>query len=463
MLIASAVMSLAQGGVCATDYTWMGAGGNANWSNTGNWSPSTGYPNGSGDTVQIAAGGGSTATMDTGGMTSSLTFQRGGDFAIDGGSTLILYGGTLTVNDNFNYTISAPLRMSSSGAFTNNGSGALTVGAIDPQGSQLTWNTSSSSDAVTGIINNATLVKSGTGTLTLSADNTYTGKTTVSAGTLRISSDSNLGTAPGAAQENIVIGGQYPVLGITETMTLNAKRGITLSTSGASINVAGGKTVTYDGIIAGTAGGSFSKSGAGTLILGGVNTTNSQAYASEGKLVINSGGSIGNVIVSSGTLGGTGTAGTVAIVSGGTIMPGSADGTAYGTLTTGAETWYGGSTYDWLVAGNSGSLLDMGVNQLNLNNVTSGSRFAIKITGTTTGTSEGQTFTIAQYGSLSKSFASDLFTVTNNAGGYFTLSGNESHLQLTYSAVPEPSVVGLFLMSLPFVGAAGRRLCAKRR
>ncbi len=115
-----------------------------------------------------------------------------------------------------------------------------------------------------------TLSSSSTNTLTLSnASNSYSGNTTLNGGTLSISTDSNLGTAPGVATPGKLAfnGG---TLKNTASFTLDANRGIALNASGGIIEVDTGATVTYGGIMAGA--GAFTKTGNGTLILGGINT-----------------------------------------------------------------------------------------------------------------------------------------------------------------------------------------------
>src|SRR5262249_3358653 len=71
------------------------------------------------------------------------------------------------------------------------------------------------------------LIKSGGGTLTLSGSNAYSGITTVSGGTLSISSDANLGTAPASPTPGkLVLNGG--TLQAAATFTLSSNRGIAL-------------------------------------------------------------------------------------------------------------------------------------------------------------------------------------------------------------------------------------------
>jgi len=71
------------------------------------------------------------------------------------------------------------------------------------------------------------LMKTGANTLTLSnSSNSYTGITTISAGTVSISTGTNLGAAPGSPVANqVTINGG--TLATTGTFTFAANRGIT--------------------------------------------------------------------------------------------------------------------------------------------------------------------------------------------------------------------------------------------
>ena len=149
----------------------------------------------------------------------------------------------------------------------------------------------------------ASLVKSGSGNLTLGGANTYTGGTTLSAGRL-IGTTSSL---QGAIANN------------------------------SALEFAQASTGTYSGNITGS--GSFTKTGAGKLIISGSNTYTGVTAVNEGSLAVN--GSLGNTSVSVGsnaTLQGSGSiGGSVTITSAGTLSAGnSIESLAMGTLTLGS-------------------------------------------------------------------------------------------------------------------------------
>ena len=142
--------------------------------------------------------------------------------------------------------------------------------------------------------------------MVLSGANNYSGTTTIDAGTITISNDDNLGTAPGSATPgSLTINGG--TLATTSTFALNSNRGISLGAAGGTVDVAGGTTLTYNGIAAGA--GSLTLIDNGTLLLGGANT-----YS--GTTTISSGG--GTVQVGSG--GAAGSLGTGAVADNGALI-----------------------------------------------------------------------------------------------------------------------------------------------
>ncbi|CAD5255324.1 Outer membrane autotransporter protein (fragment) [Bosea sp. 62] len=183
------------------------------------------------------------------------------------------------------------------------------------------------------------LTKQGAGTLTLSGTNTYSGVTTVEAGTLSIEGSG----AMSAASDYKVASGA----------TLQVSDGLSAVTAGSlagagSIQVGTGTTLkagssnastTFSGTITGNGG--LDKTGTGTLTLTGTNTYTGGTTVSGGKLVVN--GSItGSVSLSGGTLGGSGTVGALVVANGGTVAPGNSIGTL---KVSGNVAFTAGSTY----------------------------------------------------------------------------------------------------------------------
>ena len=152
----------------------------------------------------------------------------------------------------------------------------------------------------------SSLTKTGNFNLTLSASNTYTGSTTINEGMLIIGSDNALGSAPGSATSgHLTIGNGS--LGISSSLTLNTNRGITINNNSSKLDVFGGSTLSYDGIIEGSGTHQLNKIAGGTLILGGANTYTGNTLISAGTLKLASSSSSS----SSGPLGTTAAGTTV--------------------------------------------------------------------------------------------------------------------------------------------------------
>ena len=142
----------------------------------------------------------------------------------------------------------------------------------------------SGNDTFSGIISGSgNLAKAGSGTFTLSGVNTYSGTTNITAGTISISADSGLGSAPGSATAgHLTLNGG--TLHSSADFTLNSNRGIALGTSHGTFDVNSGTTITVAGIVAGS--NNLIKSGDGRLILSGVNTYSGNTTISAGTLEV---------------------------------------------------------------------------------------------------------------------------------------------------------------------------------
>src|SRR6056300_436913 len=152
---------------------------------------------------------------------------------------------------------------------------------------------------ISGVIddggNNYTLTKIGTGTVYLTATNTYGGGTIIQDGYLGIDNDDNLGDLPGSTDaDNIQLGTSNAFLFATAAdVTINTARGITLLADGNALGADSGDQLTYDGIITGDYNLKIERDSNGTVVLGGTNTYSGSTEISAGTLKISADANLG--------------------------------------------------------------------------------------------------------------------------------------------------------------------------
>lgn len=151
---------------------------------------------------------------------------------------------------------------------------------------------SSASAAWTTTIDNALtgdgINKTGLGTLVLNGANTYTQATRLSAGTLSVSADANLG-APAAGLDF-----QGGTLRVTGTAYRGTARSISLGAAGGGFDIAdAGNTYTVAQSLAGNGG--LAKLGAGTLVLTGNNSYLGGTSVRAGTLQVGDGATSGSI------------------------------------------------------------------------------------------------------------------------------------------------------------------------
>ncbi|MBI5757591.1 MAG: autotransporter-associated beta strand repeat-containing protein, partial [Planctomycetales bacterium] len=411
---------------------------------------------------------------------TGATNIKSGSITLSGGSDRLPIGTTVTLGTD-NVAFNAALRLNGNSQTiaglqqaSNIGPGVGRVINGNSTAATLTLNNTANLDYL-GVLggtgtndNNFSLVKQGTGYFAPNVTNTYTGSTTINAGTIFVSqlanggSSSQIGASSNAATNLVLNGGTLHYQGAaasTDRLFSVGTSGGTLAVSNSSGAVSftntgaigfngqsGARTLTLSGNSAlahtlapviGDSGGATAlvKSGTGTWNISAAETYTGTTTINAGRLNVN-GSTVAASAVSvnsTGTLGGTGTVnGTVSIASGGSVAP----GTSPGILNSGNVTFVSGSTFAVEIGGTTPGNAATNHDQLN-------------VTGTVT--LGGATLTTTAFNSFVP-VAGNSFTIINN--------DDTDAVSGTFNGLAEGASISNFLGSgltaaISYVGGTG--------
>jgi autotransporter-associated beta strand protein len=255
----------------------------------------------------ISVNGGTAQIAATGEVVSTLTIGT----AVAGSTLQMLSGGGLTVNSPVIIGTGGTLRFSGGG----NSGGTLFANAIQNNGN-IVFDGSLDHTLNAVVTGSGNLTMAGTGTLALNAQSSYSGVTTISAGTVQVGSTTAL--SPNSAftvNSTLNLNGFSNEIGSlsgTGTVLNNGARAATLTVGNDNSNS------TFSGVLADGQGGlQLTKVGSGALTLTGANTYIGTTTINSGSLIVD--GSIASaqtLVNSGGFLGGHGTIGGNVVNSG---------------------------------------------------------------------------------------------------------------------------------------------------
>jgi autotransporter-associated beta strand protein/T5SS/PEP-CTERM-associated repeat protein len=395
-------LSIDGAGIVSNESGYIGRSGGGNGTvsiSGGTWTNSSNLTIGNSGTGSLTISGTGNVTSSNGmvgqyASSNGTVNVIGGTWTNSGNLTIGSIGtGSLTINGTGTVIVGATLSRGANGAINLESGGTLQIGTGSTTGTLATnltnngtviFNRANDSTLSSNISGTGALTKNGSGNLTLSGANTYTGTTTINAGSIVLGANQTLGGIAGAG--NIQLSNY--------TLTTSAAANLTFS---GSINGSGGLT----------------KEGSGMLTLTGANTYNGTTVINAGTIQIGSGGATGSLsasstIINNGTLvfnrsntvtqgtdfadGISGTGNVVQSGSGLLILSGNNTYTGTttltsGTLQVGTDGNLGGGNYSENISNNGTMILGSNSNQT-LSGVISGSG-AITKNGTGTLTLTG--------------------------------------------------------------------------
>jgi autotransporter-associated beta strand protein len=280
---------------------------------------------GYGQTLNKLTGDSGSKIQSTGGSQGLLKVGDGDTSSIFDGSILGTGGnvalekigqGSLTLTNTGN-TFSGGVTVANGDLFVSTAALANQAVALSSSNSRITFNQGSSGTFAGDISGAGMLNKTGAGAVTLGGNNSYSGDTTLTDGTLALGSANAIGSSG-----TISFGGGTLQSSASNTTDYSARfsnaanQSYRVDTNGQNVTLASALT---------SSGGSFTKLGAGSVILGGNNSYSGSTIIDNGDLKVN--GSIANSAVtinSNGSLSGSGTVGGIS--GAGSINPGNSPG-----------------------------------------------------------------------------------------------------------------------------------------
>lgn len=269
---------------------WDNGNGNNQWGTANNWSTNTVPTSASSVQFNATDDNATVSNISLGGnrAANDLTFSNVDDsFSLINGSgsrTLTLTSGdiTRTAGSSGTQTLAfTSLILGSDSLMNINGSGQFVINSA----------VSGTSSGVS-----RSLTKAGSGTLVLNGSNSYTGGTTLDAGTLTLGHDNALGggafiinsgtvTASGTrtVANNVTIGGDFAIGG---SSALNLTGSINLGGGTRTITVNNTAVTTFSGSVTEPWYSGLTKAGSGELVLSGNNTFSAPVTVSDGTLTL---------------------------------------------------------------------------------------------------------------------------------------------------------------------------------
>lgn len=299
------LFSLASGPAVAQS-TFITTSGNQSWGTAANWTPS-GVPNAVNAAVLFNSPTGGNQAINSFGIprtvgqmtiandstnTFSITTSNTLIFDVSTGNAALTVAGTgnnlTTFGSNLDVVLNDSVQLSVTNTASTSADGALKINGI--------------------ISGTGRILKSGAGTVTLAALNTFAGGLSILEGTVRISAGTGVGAVPGSyVADQITLNGgtlEYTGSGVTSS----SNRGFALGGSTGTISVTGTGTYQIGAVVSDVAGqsGALRKTGAGTLYLNpdSASTFSGGTTIVSGILQFGISGSLGTGTVTLGSAGG---------------------------------------------------------------------------------------------------------------------------------------------------------------